>query len=144
MFDKTYISTGKSGGSHHSHRHEVTVNEHRAPTDESVRLLNEMEQAAKNNLLNSIVIKDNTLNGVVFYFREDPMLVVGRFKYMAKFKLNGREFRFNGEYEPSNPLEFQSNGKHFICPDILEQLSQKIMYELLPSMAVAYSKKLPY
>jgi len=54
MFDQIHIG----GGSHH-HRHEIT--EKRAPTDESVRLLREMEEAAEKRVIERGALKDNLL-----------------------------------------------------------------------------------
>ena len=48
MFD-TYLES--LGSSHHYHHHNVNVTEKRAPTDESIRMLKEMQDAAGNSLL---------------------------------------------------------------------------------------------
>ncbi len=44
----------------------VNVVEKRAPTDESVRLLKEMDAAIKSNILFQISVDDNSLNGGIF------------------------------------------------------------------------------
>lgn len=45
---------------HNTHDTNVTITEKRAPTDESVRLLKEMEEAARNKVLETIVVADTS------------------------------------------------------------------------------------
>ena len=49
----------------------VTITEKRAPTDESVKLLREMEQAARDAVIGSIVLDSNGFKGVTL-FNERP------------------------------------------------------------------------
>lgn len=79
---------------------EVTVN--RAPTDESVRLLREMESAAKQQVEKSITLANNDLQGVAHSMR-DP-LSCGT-KVALVFKLNGKQHRvdvFLDDFKHSN------------------------------------------
>lgn len=48
----------------------VTIKEQRAPTDESVRLLMEMEEAARERITGLYVLEGNDLNGVVETFTD--------------------------------------------------------------------------
>lgn len=59
MFDR-YVTEVKQGPSR------VDVHEHRAPTDDSVRLLREMEAKARDSVLATLVSRDNTFEGTVF------------------------------------------------------------------------------
>lgn len=52
MFDRYYTQNGPSSMS-------VSVTEKRAPTDESVRLLREMEAAARKDVTNRLVLDNN-------------------------------------------------------------------------------------
>ena len=61
MFDKYEISARPQ---HVSVNTEIT--EKRAPTDESVRLLSEMERAAFGRLIEKMDLPDNTISGKVF------------------------------------------------------------------------------
>ena len=54
-----------AGVGRHYHKHSSTVNEHRAPTDESVRLLKEFEEAARAKIEASFRLKDCPLDVVV-------------------------------------------------------------------------------
>lgn len=69
----------------------VSVNEHKAATDESIKLLNEFQEKAKENLCYSVRINQTYLNAVAFFFREDQM--DGGFEVYYKFGLNGSEFK---------------------------------------------------
>lgn len=42
------------------------IHEHRAPTDESVRLLKEMEEKAREKMLAAVPLKSNAFEGVLF------------------------------------------------------------------------------
>lgn len=67
-----------------------TVHEHRAPTDKSVELLREMEEASKESIIGSCLIEDNTLNGLVVIFNMQPM-IMSRVAYI-RFTFNGKEY----------------------------------------------------
>jgi hypothetical protein len=49
----------------HHHEHTTTVREVRAPTDESVRLLREMEKAAHESVVNAVRVKDCPIDAVI-------------------------------------------------------------------------------
>lgn len=67
----------------------VTVNEHRAPTDKSVELLNEFEEKAKKNIIYKTKIDKNHLKAIAIYFRDE--IVTNRIHFYVKFELNGVE-----------------------------------------------------
>ena len=52
---------------YHSPR-EINVHEHRASTDQSVKLLKEMEEKALDKIVESFVLKDNTLQTEIAVF----------------------------------------------------------------------------
>ena len=60
MFDRTTIHQAPG-----HIRAEITVTEKRAPTDESVRLLREMEAKAKAEVIKAVAVNDNLFNGVI-------------------------------------------------------------------------------
>ena len=62
MFDRTTINESR-GPSH------VTVNEHRAPTDASVRLLADMEQRVKDKVFGQVKLESNTFHCEVMRLR---------------------------------------------------------------------------
>ena len=79
MFDTTYI---KAGPSHVS----VSVEEKRAPTDESVRLLREMESKAREQVVEALRIESCGVEAVVH--RLDVPLDL-RSKFAIHYKVNG-------------------------------------------------------
>ncbi len=50
----------------------ISSTEKRAPTDESVRLLREMRQAAEDDLVDVVQIRSNKLDGKCFVFENHP------------------------------------------------------------------------
>jgi len=69
----------------------VRVTEQKAPTDESIKLLNEFQEKARENLIDSFHIKNNTLEAVGLFFQN--VFPKDGFNIMIKFKLNGTEYR---------------------------------------------------
>ena len=81
MFDTTYVQRGPSSVSVH-------VEEKRAPTDESVRLLREMEAKAKDQVVQSLRIESCGVEAVVHRY-DDPMDSQTRFA--IHYKVNGHQ-----------------------------------------------------
>lgn len=74
---------------------EVNVTEKRAPTDESVRLLNEFQEKAKTNIIENIIINENIMKGAVLVYCESfssPGIIIH-----GKFDLNGKTYIFKDE-----------------------------------------------
>lgn len=76
----------------------TTVTEKRAPTDESVRLLKEMEQAAEDKLLSITRLKENRLDATWHLF-ENP--AQDNMEAICRFMLNGQEHRIKIPIERS-------------------------------------------
>lgn len=119
MFD-TYVT--RNGPS----RIEVTTHEHRAPTDESVRLLREMESSALEQVLLRLVSgSDNELRGTAVVYSDpstrDEELVLS-------FALNGKEYRITDRLPP---LWRQRTPKHEWAKLLLKAASEAIAEELL-------------
>ena len=85
----------------------VNVKEYRAPTDESLKLLKELDQTAKNNILFSITNKDNVINGTILaiatgfsslpHLTDNPNVIRTASSMMDveihyRFTLNGKEY----------------------------------------------------
>ena len=83
MFD-TYQVGPRSIDAH------VSVTEKRAPTDESVRLLREMEDKAEREVLKAIRLEGNAFKGVMHQMY-DPMTDEDR--YAVIFELNGNRHK---------------------------------------------------
>lgn len=79
MFD-TYVL--RPGDAHHTH----TYHEHRAPTDQSVALLREMEKAALDKVIQAVRLEGCGIDAVLHHMRE-PRDGDHRFKII--YKING-------------------------------------------------------
>lgn len=94
---------------------EVTkeVHEHRAPTDESVALLREMEDAAESKLLESWVLTNNDFEAV-WHVMEDCGDANKR--VIIRFKLNGKE----------HDIDFRLE-LHYNFEEMVEKVREKIV-----------------
>jgi hypothetical protein len=113
---------------HHEHRHHTTINEHRAPTDESVALLQEMERKAEDKVLSTIPIKNNVVEGIIVQKQLSPLSP--ELKTYVCFKLNGHRFDvIVGEqdlltHDPQAALQVFAEA-------LAQQLTLKIVQELM-------------
>lgn len=125
MFDSIRIGGGDS-----HHRHEI--NEKRAPTDESVRLLREMEEAAEKNVLCRGKLDDNSLmdaRWVIFHNSLDDK-VEGR----VRFKLNGREFLIDVPISGNLSIRHTGPPREFVMAvhqKIIEKVSEHLTLALV-------------
>jgi hypothetical protein len=104
----------------------VTVQEHRAPTDDSIRIYKEMEEKANKNILCSIEIRDNILNinAVVIA----PPEALAAWKCLYHFTLNGRDIQ--GEIKLKYH-ELMAIDKNEILRTIVDQAARHIAVEML-------------
>lgn len=109
--------------------YEKTVIEKKAPTDESIRLLNEFQEKARENLLQQILIDDNILRGVIvaqmlpgFSTAQNDTI------YMVKFTLNGKEHNFEIR---SNKYGLIKDANHEVVKELYKRFSEAIAIELL-------------
>ncbi len=72
------------GSEHHSHTH--TVTEKRAPTDESVKLLREMNAAAKQEIITAIRVENCAIECIVHILNNH---LNGTIDFIVIYKLNG-------------------------------------------------------
>jgi hypothetical protein len=84
MFDKLLVVGGRST-QHHYHRSEV--HEHRAPTDESVKLLREMEQAALDKIMATVRLEGCEVDCFVAQQRVE---MVDEYQFFIRYKLGTR------------------------------------------------------
>jgi len=69
--------------------YEKVVTEKKAPTDESIKLLKEMEEKVLQKIVEAYHIESNIMNGVVFKTFKDPLNVKEQF--IVVFNVNGKE-----------------------------------------------------
>jgi len=99
----------------------VTVNEQRAPTDESVRLLREMEQAAQDKVVQSIRLDDSPIDCVI-HAHDDHLNQRREFCIFVRIK--GRQIEVRRGFNLPVTTEVIAEG-------LLDAVSTKIAAELL-------------
>lgn len=107
------------------------VREYRAPTDESIRLLREMEDLARQNVMGEYVFSDNFLTGVVVQLRrgaDNPNSTI-----VIRFTLNGKKFQVS---EPFSELGFVFDKQRAVRA-LVGAVRDTILAEIMPHMAVA-------
>jgi hypothetical protein len=75
----------------------VTINEHRAPTDESVKLLREMELKAQEKLIAAVQVGNSTFECVLHQQLDN---FSDRMMWRAVYKLNGKQLTTTVDTDP--------------------------------------------
>lgn len=103
-----------------------TVHEHRAPTDQSVALLREMESAAKQSVDQAIHIGDTSFECVV-HVALDMLSDCTRMK--AVFKLNGKTKTAEHSYRPrdSNDLDAKRNAAIALRDEVAKVIANEMV-----------------
>lgn len=123
----------------HVHRHESThyidrdITIKNAPTEESLKLLNEMQQKVKDNIIDSIKIEGNFINAVVVYFSND--VYRNCVDYEIKYTLNNIEYKISGDV---SDVEFQQKlrGAYFgfglesVAKVFIKEFTDKLMLNI--------------
>lgn len=121
MFDRHYHIAARGG------HQTVSVTHKHAPTDESVRLLREMEQAARDKVVQALRLEDSPIDGVVH--AHDDFLSQRR-EFCVLVRVNGRQLEVRRSFNFSAADEEIADG-------LLMAVSQRIAAELLSK---AFSK----
>jgi hypothetical protein len=105
----------------------VEVTEHRAPTDEAIRLYKEMEEKAELNIISKERFIDNELNGVVTYIE----MCSNSFDVKAhiKFSLNGKEYHNIVTVSRSYSIDRQKS-MMLLYTSIIEELAKTFTIEI--------------
>jgi len=132
LFSTTHHHTTKTVGI--PYEKTVTVNEHRAATDESIRMLNEMQEKAKDNIIHTIKIEENYLKAIAVYYH-DP-LIIDRLEFYLKFKLNGKEYCINDhinkmDWRKEALTGYTGLGHEYIFKVLHKKFSEMIAEELM-------------
>ncbi|MEM6737416.1 MAG: hypothetical protein AAF620_15250 [Bacteroidota bacterium] len=114
--------------------YEKTVNINRAPTDESVALLNEFEEKALRNIVYKTKIEQNHLRAIAIYLQNQ--FVHDRIDFIVKFELNGkqfvvRDFVDNFEWRGELSSAYGGFGHKDIFSIVHKKLSEMIAEELM-------------
>ena len=120
MFNTYKIDNSRSYGG----PSKIDVTEKRAPTDESVRLLNEMQEKAFDNIVECVQLSNNELTDATYWLYPD----YNSFSEMARirFSLNGnvKDFTFKLPCKFTNRAEVQK----LIIEKIYMEISKDMFY----------------
>lgn len=103
--------------------HSVTIEEKRAPTDESVRLLRDMESKAREQVIKSVTLPSNDLRGTIHVMR-DALSCGDRFRVL--FSLNGKKHEHSFFMD-----DFQNEGPEDVAQKIVDELSRYLASAIL-------------
>lgn len=78
------------GGAGETHNHRTEIHEHRAPTDDSIRLTKEMEQKILDSIISSIAVVDNPIKGQIVAFKSNEVMSGLTLRLSFVFELNGK------------------------------------------------------
>jgi hypothetical protein len=111
----------------------VTITENRAPTDDSVKLLREMEAKAEAEVVKAVSVS-NTHFACVVHQHLDMMS--DRVKWKAIFKLNGKTMLATTETDPrKSDRHYSSMRENFAC--LRDEMAKVIAEEVLTDAFIA-------
>lgn len=107
---------------------EVNVKEYRAPTDESVKILNEMTEKSLANIVKQFSVQNNDFNfGVVVY--KNPLRYTT--EVIVKFKLNGKDHEARFDVDEFKSVEGQVQDVYkAICGKLSEILVASVFDQI--------------
>jgi len=109
--------------------YEKTVIEKRAPTDQGVAILYEMQEKCQKAILDSVEIKDNGLEGVAV-IRKNPLKL--KFEIAYRFTLNGIGYAGNVETNCTSFLQNDNEALRSLFKAMAVDISEKIVITLMP------------
>lgn len=124
MFDRRVINEGDT----HTY-----VTEKRAPTDESIRLLREMENKAKEEVIKSISLPSNEFSGVVHLIRDHLSCQTN---VVVLFKLNGKDHKV-----PISLDDFKDDSLEKRMEKVLNDVSDYLSASILQNVFEAQQMK---
>jgi len=104
----------------------ISVVHKRAPTDDSVRLLKEMEDAVIQNIVDSITVNNNEFNCKIYYMRDNLNMDN---KYSIVYSLNGNKHVCNITIpqEMGHSNEIQQKQIKLIHSALAEDIASQIL-----------------
>lgn len=117
----------------------VDIREHKAPTDESIRLLNEFQEKAKQNIIATFPTQDNTINAMAIFYHNE--MIYRRVDYQLKFSLNGREIICEGYLDRNNFSEEIYKTFHHYLQEAVKEILIKRFSEIIAQRFVEFFPK---
>jgi hypothetical protein len=108
--------------------YEKTVIEKRAPTDDSIRLFEEMKDKAYHSILESVCINQNTFTGKAILAKDWQS---AQYIAMYKFVLNGTAYEGRIEVTESLIRSFETEIYRIIAKRMSEEISIALLKECI-------------
>lgn len=109
----------------------------RAPTDESLRILNEMREEVKRDILERITLTQNGIEAKILVERD---VLSGTVRSIALISINGKRIRVDTEVDMIDYDKF--DGRKTLFSKLSERLAERISTEvLLPAFNIALDDK---
>lgn len=111
----------------HSHQRgpsSIYVTEKRAPTDESVRLLKEMEQKARDKVVASIELDSNLVKGRVYVMKD---YLSGKNNFAVLMDINGKRVEIKVSTDEYESAEAQ-------LQEVYQEIGRRIAAEVMPNV----------
>jgi hypothetical protein len=109
---------------------EVNITEKRAPTDESVKLLNEMSDKAIKNIIQQVSTSNNTLQMFSMSYRDWR---TGELVISCKMTLNHKDYIFDVkvlDFEFKSEYDFIDSIYNSVCKELTNIIIQPLLSEL--------------
>ena len=140
MFDRNTLMLGHGAAYPAAGPRHVTIEEKRAPTDESVRLLREMEAAAQKNILATVRLEGCPVDCVVHHQRNT---LTDDHEFIVLYRLGSSkriEVRHNYRYRSSdNPHEARQRLVDELVAAVADSIARQILSPAMNS-AISASK----
>jgi hypothetical protein len=140
LFSTTHEYHSHDNSTHISFPDTIKVHEHKAPTDESIKLMEEMHDKAIKNIISKVRIEDNIVNGQCWLIEQPWSL--DELKVCFKFKINGHEFNVEKFVQRDSFYDRETNRYISDMTDRLDSYAKSIMlwYTLKMFTVVAYEQ----
>ena len=122
MFDKTTVHVSRPAA-HQTVQSNVKITEKRAPTDESVALLSEMESKAKDRILNVWQLDNNDLSAI---WAVESLEFCHQVGVAVKFKLNRNEKIIRMKFDIGEDVQSKVRDR------LIEELADELLKNLNP------------
>lgn len=107
----------------------IEVKEQKAPTDDSIRLLNEFQEKTLNNIISKVKVDNNIVKGEIFLINNYASF---NYKIIVKFKINENEFVVEKEVDK---YQFEKDTGKVFTSRLEEEVKHVISYFCLKILA---------
>lgn len=120
--------------SHNTQSINQTIHEHRAVTDDSIRMLNEFQTKSQENIIKQVRIQDSVVDAIgIVYYKAFNLNCRPTFHYQIRFKVNGKEFLIKDDIQESDLDHFELKDKMVIqiAKTISDVITREVLQELI-------------